>query len=85
MVDPDSGLGNNWSMFITVILLYTCIMTPYDLAFDDGVMYSSSWWTDKVIDLLFFTDMIIVFNTFYTCEETFENEYNRMKIACRYL
>ena len=85
LLDPDSKFSNYWSVFICIVLIYTCIMKPYDLAFHKSVMYSESWWFDTVIDGFFLFDMIITFNTFFQNDTTFENIYDRKKIAKRYL
>ena len=74
----------NWDLFMTLILILTCMLTPLRLAFSENeepiewiVIYYS-------IDFLFLIDIIVIFNTAYY------NEYlqiidDRKKIAKQYI
>lgn len=63
--------------------MLTCVLTPYNIAFDDGDT-SSRDILDHVIDILFFIDIIVFFNTEYI-NENYEVVRNRKEIACHYL
>lgn len=68
MIYPNNALKSNWDMTVTMILIFTCMVTPYRIAFveqDDDL-----WTTINVsIDLLFLGDMILSFiSAFYTDE-----------------
>ena len=47
---------------MAIVLLITCVMTPYNIAFNavEGV---STKVMNGVIDILFFLDMCVIFNT----------------------
>ena len=32
---PDSTFKSNWDLFITIILIFSCMLTPYRIAFVD--------------------------------------------------
>ena len=62
MLYPELTLKIYWDLFITLILLFACLVTPYRIAFvkrDDQV------WNiiDAVVDILFVIDIILIFNT----------------------
>jgi hypothetical protein len=53
---------------MTIVLLITCFLTPYDIAFN----VDSQLWikiVDYVIDVLFLFDIIIIFNTAFYDDE----------------
>ena len=59
---PEDIIMDYWSLFITILLLFTCCVTPARIAFveeDDEV------WTriNLFIDIMFFFDIMIVFFT----------------------
>ena len=62
MFYPEDSTKANWDLFITVVLLYTCITTPMRIAFSDGDTLGQSivkWF----VDFLFLVDIIIIFNS----------------------
>lgn len=75
MFYPENSFKSFWDLFITIILLVSCITTPYFIAFEN----SSSWY-EYIIDVLFLMDMIIVFNTAYY-DENYEIVDSRKNIA----
>lgn len=62
LLHPDNSFKVKWDIFIMLILLFSCIITPLRLAFDDD---ESQAWTIALytIDILFFLDIVIIFNT----------------------
>lgn len=83
MIYPNNPYKDDWDSFITIILIFTCMVTPYRIAFIDedsdlwvGINYS--------IDGLFLIDMILCFMTAYYTEE-FELIEDRKEIAKTYL
>ena len=62
MVYPEDQQKNNWDLFITIILIYTCVSTPARMAFVE--VDTTGWailkWT---IDSLFLIDIVVIFNT----------------------
>ena len=35
MIDPNNEYKGHWDLFITVVLLFTCIITPARMAFQE--------------------------------------------------
>jgi hypothetical protein len=64
MCYPSDNSKINWDIFMTFVLLLTCVITPLHIAFSDekneilwmGVL-------NNVIDFLFLSDMIVIFNS----------------------
>ena len=59
-----------WDIFISIMLLITCLTTPMTVAFADE-LENIQWYNiiNLTIDAIFFIDIIITFNTaFYTDE-----------------
>ena len=82
MCYPEDPNKAHWDLCISLILVFTCVMTPVDMAFDD---VGSHWdWILRVIDCLFFIDCIIIFNSaFY--DEDFRIIENYKSIASSYI
>ena len=82
MIYPNNSIKGNWDMLLTIILVFTCMVTPYRIAF---VEYDDEVWTilNTTIDLMFAVDMVLCFLTaFYT--EEFELIEDRFMIAFTY-
>lgn len=58
LIFPDDVFYAYWSGIITVILMYTATVTPYKICFMDEEPLGFKI-TDWVIDVLFFSDVII--------------------------
>lgn len=83
MLYPEHQIKIFWDLFITLVLLFACLVTPYRIAF---IAKDDQAWNiiDAVVDVLFVFDMILIFNTAY-----YDNNYrlidNRKQIAKAYL
>jgi hypothetical protein len=66
---PDDLFRMYWEIFITALLIYTFIMTPYRLAFsEDDTLLTII--IDEVVDFLFLLDIIIqFFSAYYEAEK----------------
>jgi len=83
MLYPEDKLKTNWDLFITLILVFTCFVTPFKIAFLDND--SPAWMlTDNMVDIMFFLDILIIFNSPYYNED-FKLIDNRKVIATQYL
>ena len=81
---PEDSVKANWDLFITIILLYTCIATPARMAFSDGpdpVGWAIIKWTT---DSLFLIDIIIIFFS-ATQNDDFEICDDRKQICKDYI
>ena len=83
MLYPEDKMKTHWDLFITLVLLFSCCVTPYRLAFIE--VESQKWMTiNYVIDSLFFTDIIIIFNSAYN-DDDYRLIEDRGVIAKNYL
>ena len=64
MVYPEDTWKEQWDLWVSMILIFTCSITPYRLAFttEDPIGWEI---TNGLVDLCFFFDMILIFNTAY--------------------
>ena len=76
----------NWDLWLTVLLIVTCIITPYRIAFEakEGSNEKRSVIVNNIIDVFFLFDMIFSFTTAYT-DEDFRVIDDRATIAKGYL
>jgi hypothetical protein len=72
-----------WDIFIILVLIFSSLMIPYRVAFVDAD--TKGWKTvNWFVDICFFIDIIIIFNTaFY--DENFQIVECRKEIAIQYL
>jgi len=78
---PDNPYKKMWDLLIAFLILYSAIVTPYDIAFSDSSKVS---WFDILIDILLGIDIVLTFFSAYTDDE--ENLVkNHKKIIKKYL
>jgi hypothetical protein len=80
---PDDPIKGGWDLFVAIILIFTCIVTPYRIALveKDGPGWS---YLSYIIDFSFFIDMAVIFNSAYY-DESFALINSRRKISIDYL
>lgn len=83
LIYPDEKNKEAWDLFMTVILLVTCVLTPYNIAFVP-IEDITSKIVSGAIDVLFAIDMIVIFNSVYF-DENMGLITNRKLIAKNYL
>lgn len=85
MFYPEDGTKANWDLFITIILIYTCIITPARLAFDNDGDIEIGWETARwIVDFCFLVDIVINFNTAHQ-DDDFKICDDRKWIAVNYI
>ena len=94
MIHPENEYKGRWDLWITIVLLFTCIVTPARMAFQvkddpDAEVKQSEIWTgwdvaQAVTDVLFLIDIILIFNCALMDEDERLNQ-NRGEIACEYV
>ena len=68
MFYPDSSFKSYWDLLITLMLVFSCTIIPYRIAFN--AKEDSNWEVlHVVIDLFFFVDIIFNFNTAFMNED----------------
>lgn len=60
-LDPVSHGMERWDALMMLLLGYTCIWTPFELVFLDVEAWSELFWFNRVVDILFFTDLVMQF------------------------
>lgn len=83
LIYPEDTWKEQWDLFVSLVLIFTCAVTPFRLAFIDKD--DIDWEIiNGVTDLIFFVDMILIFNTaFY--DEDFKMIQHRGLIAITYI
>lgn len=68
MIYPEDPFKSQWDLFIALVLIFTCLVTPYRIAL---VEKDSFRWiiTNNTVDSLFLMDIIIIFNSAYMDED----------------
>ena len=65
MFYPGNQFKENWNTFITIILIFTCIVTPAQIAFNINATETDATdpWeiVNNIIDAVFFFDIIFTF------------------------
>ena len=78
---PDNPYKKIWDLIIAFLILYSAIITPYEIAFSDN---NKSNWFEILIDIFLAIDIVLTFFSAYTDEE--ENLVkNHKKIIKKYL
>jgi hypothetical protein len=84
---PEDRVINFWNLFITLLLMVVCVYTPIEIAFAGASPNSAEKKIDifsVAIDMLFFIDMVILFNCAF-----YDMDYNiiedRKEICIQYL
>ena len=70
IIYPDNKWKSHWDLIMTVLVIVTCIFTPYAMAF---IQETSSEMTvfEQLMNLFFLVDMILVFYSAYL-----DSDYN---------
>mmetsp|Transcript_28857 Transcript_28857/g.51417 ORF Transcript_28857/g.51417 Transcript_28857/m.51417 type:complete len:601 (+) Transcript_28857:635-2437(+) len=63
--NPDHTGKQAWNMVVIILLLYTFILTPYLIAFEDVVIGSDWFYVDVFVDCCFFIDIFVTLNSAY--------------------
>lgn len=80
--DTNKGL---WDVFITMVLLWTCVVTPARIAFDQDDDVEIGWEVTRwVVDFMFLVDIFINFNSALEDEDCITID-DRKDIAIEYL
>ena len=64
VIYPNNKVYQLWDLFMTVTLILSCFLTPYEIAFpnhETGEHDKIKWGTDKAFDILFFIQIILNF------------------------
>lgn len=82
LIFPENDFYKAWDVFITVLLLFSCMITPVQIALYEEL--GKGWTTANwIIDLLFLFDIIVNFNA-ATYDDDFELISDRKTIMKNY-
>jgi len=88
IIYPEDKFKSSWDIWITIVLLITCIILPARIAFiktEESVRTIHKWLLiNTILDLNFLLDMIIIFNSAYY-DEYLKSVDDRGLIARKYL
>ncbi len=56
-------------MITIVLLFYTALYMPYKIAFLEDEKFSTSYYADMLVDILFGLDIIVTFLSAYECTD----------------
>ena len=83
LVYPEDTWKEQWDLFVSLVLIFTCAVTPFRLAFIEKDNFE--WEViNNIVDFCFFIDMILIFNTAYY-DEDFKMVQHRGVIAFNYM
>lgn len=86
MFHPGAPMKMRWDIFTSILVIYTCVIIPFNLAFDSEYAKTKTYkLIDSLIDGVFLTDVLVNFNTCYFDPSTDKNVYSYKKIALNYL
>ena len=68
MMYPEDPFNDTWNVFITCVLLFTSLVTPFRIAFypEDNMNWKI---INFVIDFMFLIDIILIFNTAFYIDD----------------
>ena len=81
---PNNRTRKYWDYYLGILLIYSCIITPYSLAFINPVPYDPLFVIDLISDLSFLFDVFFNFCTAYYDKEG-QIHFERKLIMKRYL
>ena len=73
----------HWDILVTVILIYSCIASPAQIALWEE-LHGSALIINYIVDALFLVDILIIFNS-ATYNENFEVVFERSEITWNYV
>jgi len=80
---PKGRFKEGWTAFMTIVMIYVAVVSPYRMAFMEDVFFDGLTTTDLVLNGLFLADMLINFNSAYIREDG-SIEDHRWQIAKTY-
>jgi len=57
VLNPDHMSWQLWDLYLAVLLLYVAVVTPFEVAFLETVMWSALFWINRLVDVSFIFDM----------------------------
>lgn len=87
VIDPRrSRIMPVWDVIMVSCLAFTATVTPFEVTFlDEGPCITPLFVINRIVDALFMTDMVMIFNMAYFDTNTARWNFSRRAIAKRYM
>ena len=86
MIPAGSSFKLRWDLFIMLLAIYNCVITPVNVAFQPAVMETIYFLIlNLIIDITFLSDIVVNFRTAYLHEKTGDEISDPKKIAKKYI
>lgn len=73
-----------WDFVVMMLAVYNCLQIPFQVAFEPDSSVGFYAW-ERVVDVLFFLDVILAFRTTYINEKTGFEVYDNRIVALNYI
>ena len=61
IVSPKHRWMASWDKAMIVALLFTAIITPFEVAFVPTTLGNTMWWINRLVDMYFLSDIVLNF------------------------
>jgi hypothetical protein len=65
LFQPQGRFMRKWNLLLVVLMIFTAVVTPYEVAFLSSGPTEPIFWVDRVVDFLFFIDIFVTMNLVY--------------------
>lgn len=70
LFQPQGRFMRKWNLLLVLLMLFTAVVTPYEVAFLSSGPTEPIFWVDRVVDFLFFIDIFVTMNLVYFDERS---------------
>ncbi len=84
IVNPNSNFARQWDMLMVALLIFTALVTPFEVAFLTSA-FDFLFVINRMVDFGFMCDMVLNFFLGYFDENEARMVWNQKRIASRYL
>lgn len=86
IIRSSSVFKLRWDLFIMILAIYNCIVTPVNVSFNPGFMQSVAFFVfNTLIDVIFFLDIVVSFRTSFIHFKTGDEVTSPKQIAVQYI
>mmetsp|Transcript_11731 Transcript_11731/g.38590 ORF Transcript_11731/g.38590 Transcript_11731/m.38590 type:complete len:644 (+) Transcript_11731:119-2050(+) len=85
MIDPRSKFMRQWDVLTLNLLIFTSLVTPYEVAFLETTWTHPLYWINRCVDAAFIIDLVINFNLIYFDETELKYVTQRSRVVARYM
>lgn len=85
ILNPRSAFIRSWDLVTILLLLFTAVVTPYEVAFLNTSPAEFLFWVNRLVDVCFVVDIVFNFFLMFYDEDSGRWVYDKSIIAKRYL